>query len=156
MITMQVVWYWLHLLGVIIWAGGFFYLVMAFIPAMNAGTASLDRSAIMERVVARFRRVSWIAIALLVVTGLVNFVLRMRMAQAAQLPVNELLPPGYMHVLGIKLVIVVGLILHHVARMLDPRELDDGRIGLKSKATVIVTSGLFIVAILLGVTLMTL
>ena len=156
MITMQVVWYWLHLLGVIIWVGGFFYLIMAFIPAMNVGAASQARSAIIERAVARFRRVTWIAIALLAVTGVINFVLRVRIAQAAQLPVNELLPQGYMHVLGIKLVIVLGLILHHVARMLDPRELDDGRIGLKSQAAVIVTSALFIVAVLLGVTLMTL
>ena len=155
MISMQVIWYWLHLLGVVLWVGGFFYLIMAFIPAMNAGSASEDRKKIIAQAAGRFRKVSWVAIILLVVTGTINFISRISIAQDAGMPSNQLLPANYMGILGIKLLIVIGLIVHHALRLLEPRELEDGRVGLKSKAVSIVASSMFIVAALLGLVLMT-
>ena len=155
MVTQQTLWYFLHLIGVIIWAGGFSYMIMAFIPAMNAGTASEDRSTVIKQAVAKFHKVSWIAIALLTITGVMNFFERISIAQEAQLPSGGLLPSGYMGLLGVKLLIVVGLIVHHALRLFEPRELEDGKVGLKSNATMIVGSLMFILAVLMGLMLIT-
>mgnify|MGYP004387406185 CR=1 FL=1 len=155
MMTQQTLWYFLHLIGVIIWAGGFVYLIMAFIPAMNAGTASQERSLVLKQAAAKFRRVSWIAIVLLIVTGIMNVLERVSIAQAGQLPSGGLLPSGYMGLLGVKMLIVIGLIVHHAMRLIEPRELEDGRVGLKSNATVIVALLMFMLAVLMGLMLKT-
>jgi len=155
MMTQQTLWYFLHLVGVIIWAGGFVYLVMAFIPAMNAATASEERNLVLKQAAAKFRRISWTAIVLLIVTGVMNFFERVSIAQEAQLPSGALLPSGYMGLLGVKLLIVIGLIVHHAIRLIEPRELEDGRVGLKSKATVIVVLLMFTLAVLMGLVLIT-
>ena len=160
MLDVRVLWLWLHLLGVILWAGGFFYVLMALVPAMGSSKATEDRVDIMQKAIAQFRRISWIAILLIIVSGVFNLIKRIGEGQAARelstQPENyPLLPEGYMAVFGIKMFIVVGLIVHQAVKLLDPRVLDDGRIGLKSKASGIVAGVLFMVAILLGLVLMT-
>ena len=91
----------------------------------------------------------------LIISGVMNFIQRVSIAQEAQLPSGGLLPEGYMGLLGVKLLIVVGLIVHHALRLFEARELEDGRVGLKSNATVIVGSLMFILAVLMGLMLIT-
>ncbi|MBT5876118.1 MAG: hypothetical protein HOH43_22010 [Candidatus Latescibacteria bacterium] len=155
MITQQTIWYFLHLVGVVLWAGGFFYLVMAFIPSLNAGTASDDRRTIIKQAATKFRKVSWIAIAVLIVSGIMNCVQRVSIGQEAGIPSGELLPSGYMGLLGVKLLIVLGLIVHHALKLIEPREREDGQVGLKSNVTVMLMSLMFILAILMGLMLIT-
>ena len=127
---------------------------------MGSSKAPEDRVDIMQKAIAQFRRISWIAIALITVSGVFNLIKRIGEGQAARMlssqPENyPLLPESYMAVLGIKLVIVVGLIVHQAVKLLEPRVLEDGRIGLKSKASGIVAGVLFMVATLLGLVLLT-
>ena len=155
MITQQTLWYFLHLVGVVLWAGGFFYLLMAFIPAMNSSTASEDRSTIIKRSAAQFRKVSWIAIGILVITGVMNFFQRINIAQEAEMPSGQLLPSGYMGLLGVKLLIVLGLVVHHALKLIEAREREDGQVGFKSNATGTLMSVMFMLAILMGLMLIT-
>lgn len=160
MFDTRVLWLWLHLLGVILWAGGFFYVLMTLAPAMGSSKATEDRVDIMQKASAQFRRISWIAILLITVSGVFNFIKRIGEGQAAQALSSQaenypLLPESYMAIFGIKLLIVVGLIAHQAVKLLEPRVLEDGRIGLKSKASGIVAGVLFMVAILLGLVLLT-
>jgi len=148
------------MVGVILWAGGFFYMLMALVPALGTGQASEDRRALIEQVVDRFRKVSWIAIAIIVASGIMNIVKRVGLGQAARASSSQpenypLLPEGYMGVLGIKLLIVLFLIVHQAVRLLEPRILPDGRIGFKSKPVGLVSALLFLVTILLGIALLT-
>jgi uncharacterized membrane protein len=161
MLDTRILWLWLHLLGVMVWAGGFFYLLMALVPAMGTGKATEDRIAVLQKAVSLFRRISWVAIVLIVVTGFLNLMKRAGLARAAReastQPENyPLFPEGYMMILTVKLVIVLGLIIHQAAKLLEPRMLEDGRIGFKSGAVGIVTSLLFIITMLLGIVLLTL
>lgn len=149
MIDTAVLWLWLHLIGVMIWAGGFFYLLMALVPALSGGQASEDRKSLIQQAVANFRRVSWIAIALIVVTGVMNIMSRVKLAAGMDLKT-------YMRVLSVKLLIVLALIVHQGVKLLEPKLLPDGRLGFKSKAIGFVGAALFLVAMLLGIVMRTL
>lgn len=149
MIDTGVLWLWLHLIGVMIWAGGFFYLLMALVPALSGGKASEDRKSLIQQVIANFRRVSWIAIALIVVTGVMNIMSRVTLAAGMDMK-------AYMRILSIKLLIVLALIVHQAVKLLEPKVLPDGRLGFKSKAIGFVGAALFLVAMLLGIVMRTL
>jgi uncharacterized membrane protein len=144
-----------------LWAGGFFYLLMALVPALGSGKASEDRVQIIKQASSNFRRISWIAIILIVVSGFFNIIKRVNLAQAAReastMPENyPLLPEGYMWILTVKIVLVLGLIIHQAFKLLEPRVLEDGSIGFKSRATGLVTGILFLIVMLLGLVLLTL
>ena len=55
----KILWMWLHILGVVLWAGGFFYVLVALTPALRSGRASEERVDIMRKAGVIFRRVSW-------------------------------------------------------------------------------------------------
>ncbi len=157
----KILWMWLHVFGVVLWAGGFFYILVALVPALRSGRASEERVEIMRRTGAVFRRVSWTAIIILVVSGSFSLYNRIMDGLAARAMSSDpaqyaLLPPGYEALMTVKLLIVVALIVHHAVRLLEPRVLADGSIGFKSKASGIVGAVLFAVAILLGLILLTL
>lgn len=152
-ITFSVLVLWLHLIAVIVWAGGFLYLVMAFIPALNEGGVTPDRAVVMEQAVARFRRVVWLSIGLLVITGFFNILHQVQIGGMQSMSL-------YMRILTVKLIVVLGLIVHHATRAIEPRsfggETGRPRFGLKSPVVVIVTLSLFLAALLLGLILRTL
>lgn len=160
MLDTKILWMWLHVLGVVLWAGGFFYVLVALTPALRSGRASEERVEIMRKTGAIFRRVSWTAIIILVVSG--SFSLYNRImdgvaarAMSSQPELYPLLPPGYEALMTVKLLIVIALIVHHAVRLLEPRVLDDDSIGFKSKASGIVGAVLFAAAVLLGLVLLT-
>ncbi|MDP6053373.1 MAG: hypothetical protein QF879_13595, partial [Candidatus Latescibacteria bacterium] len=84
MLDVRVLWLWLHLLGVILWAGGFFYVLMTLAPAMGSSKATEDRVDIMQKAIAQFRRISWTAILLIIVSGVFNLIKRIGEGQAAR------------------------------------------------------------------------
>lgn len=150
MIDTRILWLWLHLIGVVIWAGGFFYLLMALVPALSGGQASEDRKSLIQQAIANFRRVSWIAIALIVVSGVMNILKRVDLAAGT----GDM--KTYMRILSIKLLIALALIVHQAVKLLEPKILPDGRLGFKSKAIGLVGAALFLVAMLLGIVMRTL
>jgi len=69
-VTTSLVSVWLHLLGVVTWIGGLMYLAHVLAPAARRhGAGSLVEP------LRRARRVTWVAIALVVLTGLYNVTL---------------------------------------------------------------------------------
>ena len=161
MLDTKLLWMWLHILGVVLWAGGFFYVLIALTPVLRSGRASEERVEIMRRTGTKFRRVSWMAIIILTVSGSFSLYNRIMEGLAAramsiQPELYPLLPPGYEAIMAVKLLIVIALIVHHAVRLLEPRVLEDGSIGFKSRASGIVGAVLFAAAVLLGLVLLTL
>lgn len=86
---------WLHLLAAVVWLGGLLFESHVLFPL-------LARQGAMQSVasaVSRFRRVTWTAIALMVLTGLYNLTLLP--------PIAQLVEHGVLKLLALKLSLVV-------------------------------------------------
>lgn len=72
--------YWLnvtlHLLAAFLWLGGMFFLAAVGAPVLREVDPPALRARLFERIGVRFRTVGWIAIAVLIATGLGNLGLR--------------------------------------------------------------------------------
>jgi copper resistance protein D len=63
---------WLHVLSAIIWIGGMLFIALVLVPvARGLGDASF-RTRLVHETGRRFRTIAWMALGLLVATGLVN------------------------------------------------------------------------------------
>jgi len=86
---------WLHLLGVVVWLGGLMYQAHVLMPAARRnGVAPLADT------LRRGRRVTWVAIALVVVTGFYNVTLLGPLDRALQSGAALLLALKFMLVLA--------------------------------------------------------
>ena len=78
----------LHLLGVATWVGGMLFIALVLVPV----TRRLDDAALRTRLVQaagrRFRMVGWIALALIVATGIANLTFRPELLAAPRLHVK--------------------------------------------------------------------
>ena len=95
----------LHLIALALWLGGMAFFLVVFGPAVNelkpgvgARTLNHGRSAL--------EAVSWTAIGLLTVTGIINFIL---VSRATGAPQGEF----YTMILSIKLLLFFAMLLHH-------------------------------------------
>ena len=86
---------WLHLLGVVVWIGGLMYQAHVLMP-----TARRNRDATLTDMLRRGRRVTWVAIALVVVTGFYNVTLLGPLDRALQSGAALLLALKFMLVLA--------------------------------------------------------
>lgn len=99
---------WLHLIGIVFWWGGMFFFLIAFAPAAHSLPAAtciqtLNRGRI------SLETFSWVGIALLLVTGIVNLILRSQAtAQLSQL---------YVIVLSMKLLLFFAMLAHHALQV---------------------------------------
>ena len=101
---------WLHLISVAVWLGGIVFFLVAFGPAAHRlrpaeGVQTLNRGR------AAFQTLSWIAIILLLLTGVVNFALRATTSGAE-------LGFAYYATLAVKLLLVAAMIFHHALQSL--------------------------------------
>lgn len=62
----------LHVLAAMLWLGGMFFLGVVGAPALRAIEQPALRQRLFQQLGVRFRSVGWIAIVVLIVTGLVN------------------------------------------------------------------------------------
>lgn len=62
----------LHVLGAMLWLGGMFFLGVVGVPVLRAIEPASLRYRLFHEFGSRFRRVGWWAIALLIVTGVIN------------------------------------------------------------------------------------
>jgi uncharacterized membrane protein len=62
---------WVHILAAIVWIGGMFFLPLVLVPVLRRQEPKL-RAALLDAVGRRFRTVGWIAIGVLLVTGVWN------------------------------------------------------------------------------------
>lgn len=88
-----------HLLAAIVWIGGMLFLVLVLTPSLRSLDDPGLRSRIVRLVGRRFRTVGWIAIGVLIVTGILNVV---------RLGISPIALPGtrFGTILGLKLALV--------------------------------------------------
>jgi len=95
--TTSLVSVWLHLLGVVVWIGGLMYQAHVLIPAVRR-----NRDAALTDMLRRGRRVTWVAIALVVLTGLYNVTLLG--------PLDRVLQSGAALLLALKFMLVLAAV----------------------------------------------
>ena len=95
---------WIHLLSAITWIGGQVFIVLVLLPIMRAALPSDERTLLFAGVGERFALVSWAALAVLVVTGILN-------GERRGIVWGELLTSSYGRRLAIKLGLVAVVIV---------------------------------------------
>jgi uncharacterized membrane protein len=63
---------WIHVLSAITWVGGMLFIALVLVPTARAFDDGGLRTRLLQESGYRFRTIGWIALALLVVTGLLN------------------------------------------------------------------------------------
>ena len=67
---------WLHLLAAITWIGGMLFIALVLVPVTRRFADPAVRARLLQESGRRFRAVAWVALGLLVATGLANLWLR--------------------------------------------------------------------------------
>jgi uncharacterized membrane protein len=96
-VTTSLVSVWLHLLGIVTWIGGLVYQTHLLVPA-----ARRDGAVAVTQMLRRGRRVTWTAIALVVLTGLYNVTLLG--------PLDRVLQSGAALLLALKFMLVLAAV----------------------------------------------
>ncbi len=92
---------WLHLFAAIVWIGGMVFLSVVLVPALRGDSLASSRGVVFQRVGQRFRLLVWIAVFVLVATGLLLL--------SRRVP-SLLVPEGWPRAAQIKVCLVLGLI----------------------------------------------
>ena len=105
MISWQILSLWLHLIAIAVWLGGIVFFLVVFAPAvreLNPGTGiqALNQGRI------NLEAVSWAAITLVLITGIVNLILRKQASAATE---GEF----YTAILSVKLFLFLAMVVHH-------------------------------------------
>lgn len=95
----------LHLISLALWIGGIAFFLFVFAPAVHA-LSPAEGIKVLERGRQSLQTLSWIAINLLVVTGVLNFLFR---AIAGGFDLGQ----GYYSILAIKLLLFLAMLFHH-------------------------------------------
>jgi len=104
---------WLHFLAAVIWIGGMLFLSLVAVPVLRQVDSPLLRADLFRKMAWRFRRLVWICLAVLILTGTVNVAFYGDTTQGSP----------YLKVLGIKLGLVAVLVAMGVAHdfIIGPR-----------------------------------
>ena len=104
---------WLHILAAVIWIGGMLFLSLVAVPILRQVDSPLLRADLFRKMAWRFRRLVWICLAVLILTGTVNVAFYGDTTQGSP----------YLKVLGIKLGLVAVLVAMGVAHdfIIGPR-----------------------------------
>lgn len=95
----------LHLFGLALWLGSIGFFLVVYGPAVHQLEAGLGVK-MLNRGRISFETVSWIAIVLVLLTGIVSIVLR---SQATTMPLAQ----SYITGLAIKLFLFIAMLVHH-------------------------------------------
>src|SRR5437899_12009560 len=60
---------WLHILAAVIWIGGMLFLSLVAVPVLRKVDSPLLRADLFRKMAWRFRRLVWICLAVLILTG---------------------------------------------------------------------------------------
>lgn len=99
----------LHLIALAMWLGGIAFFLIVFGPAVHGLTAGLGLR-LLNRGRMTFELLSWTAIGLLLVTGLLNLVLRSQMTGVH-------LGQYYLTILSVKLLLFLAMLVHHALQV---------------------------------------
>jgi putative copper export protein len=99
----------LHLIALAMWLGGIAFFLIVFGPAVHGLTVGLGLR-LLNRGRMTFELLSWTAIGLLFVTGMLNLVLRSQMTGVH-------LGEYYLTILSVKLLLFVAMLVHHALQV---------------------------------------
>lgn len=100
----------IHVLAALLWLGGMFFLAAVGAPVLRTVEPPRLRAAIFEKLGVQFRRVGWVAIAVLLVTGVLNLRFRGLLSTAVLFDASFWGTP-YGHALAWKLGSVVVMVV---------------------------------------------
>ncbi|HET7565539.1 MAG TPA: CopD family protein [Gemmatimonadaceae bacterium] len=100
----------IHVLAALLWLGGMFFLGVVGAPALRRIEPPAVRQRLFHELGLRFRNVGWIAIAILVVTGVLNLYFRGWLHWAGMLGSAAFWRTALGHALAAKLVAVLTMI----------------------------------------------
>lgn len=107
MIILQTLGLFLHLIALGLWLGGMAFFLVVFGPAAQNLRPGLSLK-VLNCGRARFENLSWVGIGLLVITGILNLVLRAQTTHLGQL---------YMVILAVKLLLFFAMFIHHALQV---------------------------------------
>jgi putative copper export protein len=99
----------LHLIALAMWLGGIAFFLIVFGPAVHGLKAGLGLR-LLNRGRSTFELLSWTAIGLLFLTGILNLVLRTQMSGAH-------LGEYYLTILSVKLLLFLAMLVHHALQV---------------------------------------
>ncbi len=75
---------WIHVLAAITWVGGMLFIALVLVPVTRKLHDPTLRTRLVEEAGVRFRTIGWIALALMILTGLGNLVYRPYLLSASR------------------------------------------------------------------------
>jgi uncharacterized membrane protein len=100
----------IHVLAAMLWLGGMFFLGIVGAPVLRTIEPPPLRQRLFQELGTRFRRVGWYAIAVLVVTGVLNLQFRGWLHWHGVLASSAFWKTGVGHALAAKLIAVVSMV----------------------------------------------
>ena len=101
-----------HVLAAVIWLGGLFFFALVGAPVLRRIEPSALRASLFQQLGERFRTVGWSAIALLLVTGVIN--LHFRGVLDRDFVNAAFWSTRFGHILGVKLVAILAMLVLQV------------------------------------------
>lgn len=101
----------IHLLAALLWLGGMFFLGAVGAPVLRSVQPAALRQQLFHQLGTRFRSIGWVAIGVLVATGVLILELRGMLRWSGVLGSSEFWASGFGHALAAKLVAVVAMIV---------------------------------------------
>ena len=99
----------IHILAAIIWLGGMFFIAIVMVPVLRRLEPPQKRIEVLSATAIRFRMVSWIAILVILVTGVLNAVNRGVTLQA--ISTGEFFSSYFGKILTSKLILVLAMLV---------------------------------------------
>ena len=99
----------IHVLAAIIWLGGMFFIAIVMVPVLRMLEPPQIRIEVLSSTARRFRVVSWIAIIVILVTGVLNAINRGVTLQA--ISTGELFSTYFGKILALKLTLVFAMLV---------------------------------------------
>lgn len=95
---------WVHIMSAITWIGGMLFIVLVLLPILIKALPKEDRTILFAKIAERYGVVSWIALTLLVITGVLN-------GEHRHIAWTHLADSSYGRTLGLKLIFVAIVIV---------------------------------------------
>lgn len=96
-----------HVIAAIFWLGGMLFLALVAVPGLRQGADPLTRARLLSELGRRFRNLGWVAIGVLILSGLANAIMRWGLTT---LGARSFWQTGPGRLLAAKLVIVAAML----------------------------------------------
>ena len=99
----------IHILAAIIWLGGMFFIAIVMVPALRRLEPPQKRIGVLSATATRFRAISWIAILVLLITGVLNAINHGVTMQ--KISTGEFFSSNFGKILILKLILVFAMLV---------------------------------------------